>query len=243
MPDAYERICAYEMAIGVESWLENLATVTPSDFELRDGVVFRKKATKAARFFIVGCVTHPSALCTKSVYNKHSVNVMPSKIGWGRSSGVIHALLGDVTAYVFADGLSFSTMPKSNPAKIPSSYSPKKIAATSPSKPNIPVSGTRKVPVEWSKYAALPGDKPVPIYDARSLDFDIKNLHQLPAYQGELDAGMVIMVVFTLGRYSGMEGEKLSLNVQTAVALHDNVPEENRPSETIIDAKFPLPYN
>jgi hypothetical protein len=54
---------------------------------------------------------------------------------------------------------------------------------------------------------------------------------------------MVVMVMFTLGRYSVAEGEKLSLNVQAAVAMHNAVPEEDRPSETIIDAKFPLPVN
>ncbi|KAF8164290.1 hypothetical protein K438DRAFT_2067463 [Mycena galopus ATCC 62051] len=75
----------------------------------------------------------------------------------------------------------------------------------------------------------------VPVYDARSVDFDIKYSQQLPKYDGELDTGMVVMVVFTLGHYSVPDGEKLSLNVQAAVAMHDAVPEEDRPSETVID--------
>jgi hypothetical protein len=93
------------------------------------------------------------------------------------------------------------------------------------------------------KYTDVYCSLSVPVYDARSVDFDIKNFQQLPKYDGELDAGMVVMVMFTLGRYSAAEGEKLSLNVQAAVAMHDAVPEEDRPSETIIDAKEPLPIN
>ncbi|KAJ7841795.1 hypothetical protein B0H14DRAFT_2586685 [Mycena olivaceomarginata] len=96
---------------------------------------------------------------------------------------------------------------------------------------------------QWDTFAARTPDKPVPIYDARSADFDIKNFQCLPNYDGELDSGMVVMVMFTLGRYSVAEGEKLSLNVQAAVAMHNAVLEEDRPSETIIDAKFPLPVN
>ncbi|KAJ7733886.1 hypothetical protein B0H14DRAFT_2639514 [Mycena olivaceomarginata] len=84
---------------------------------------------------------------------------------------------------------------------------------------------------------------PVFIYDARSMDFDIKNFQQLPKYDGEMDAGMVAMVIFTLGRYSGADGEKLSLNVQAAVAMYDAVPEEDHPAETVIDARMPLPIN
>ena len=75
------------------------------------------------------------------------------------------------------------------------------------------------------------------------MDFDIKNFQQLLKYNGELDAGMVVMVMFTLGHYSTMEGEKLSLNVQVAVAMHDAMPGEDRPSKNIIDAAFPLPFN
>ncbi|KAJ7872638.1 hypothetical protein B0H14DRAFT_2570138 [Mycena olivaceomarginata] len=106
---------------------------------------------------------------------------------------------------------------------------------------NIPISPKKDGTIQWDTFAACTPDKPVPIYDARSVDFDIKNFQQLPKYDGELDAGMVAMVVFALGRYSGADSEKLSLNVQAAVAMHDAVPEEDRPAETVIDARMPLP--
>jgi hypothetical protein len=110
MPVAYERITNYEIAIGVDFQLENLATANPSDYVLRGNMVFRQGSDKAARFFIVGCVTHQSALCTRLLNKRHSVNIIPSIVGWGRATGVIQELLGDVTAYVFRGGLSFSTM-------------------------------------------------------------------------------------------------------------------------------------
>ncbi|KAJ7302484.1 hypothetical protein DFH08DRAFT_977759 [Mycena albidolilacea] len=145
MPAAYERITNYEIAIGVDFQLENLAIANPADYELRGNIVF------------------PPA--------------------------------------------------------------------------NIPVSRKKDDSIQWDTFGALP------IYDARSVDFDIKNFQCLPKYDGELDSGMVVMVMFTLGHYSVAEGEKLSLNVQAAVAMHNAVLEEDRPSETIIDAKFPLPVN
>ncbi|KAJ7782135.1 hypothetical protein B0H14DRAFT_2630891 [Mycena olivaceomarginata] len=43
----------------------------------------------------------------------HSVNIIPSIVGWGQATGVIQELLGDVSAYVFRGGLSFSTMGES----------------------------------------------------------------------------------------------------------------------------------
>ncbi|KAJ7878561.1 hypothetical protein B0H14DRAFT_2567251 [Mycena olivaceomarginata] len=215
---AYGRITNYEIAIGVDFQLENLATANPSDYVL----------DKAARFFIVGCVTHQSALCTWLLNKQHSVNIIPSIVGWGRASGVIQELLGDVTVYVFHGG-------------IPTSASPKKWASPSKAPANIPVLPKKDSTIQWDTFAARTPDKPVPIYDARSVDFDIKNFQQLPKYDGELDAGMVAMVVFTLGHYSGADGEKLSLNVQAAVAMHDTVPEEERPAETVIDTRMPLP--
>ena len=132
-----------------------------------------------------------------------------------------------------------------------------------PAPAKIPVSPKKDGIIEWDTFAVRTPDnqgKPyfiiskckdtddwhvlsVPIYDARSVDFDIKNFQQLPKYDGELDAGMVVMVVFTMGRYSAVDGEKLSLNVQAAVAMHDTVAEEDRPAETIIEAKTPLPVN
>ncbi|KAJ7839166.1 hypothetical protein B0H14DRAFT_2588175 [Mycena olivaceomarginata] len=155
-------------------------------------------------------------------------NIMPSIVGWGRATGVIQELLGDVTAYVFGGG-------------IPTSASPKKRASPSKAPANIPTSPKKDGTIQWDTFAARTPDKPVPIYDVRSVDFDIKNFQRLPKYDGELDAGMVAMVVFTLGRYSGADGEKLSLNAQAAVAMHDAVPEEDRPAETVIDARMPLP--
>ncbi|KAJ7898174.1 hypothetical protein B0H14DRAFT_2557217 [Mycena olivaceomarginata] len=228
MPVAYERITNYEIAIGVDFQLENLATANPSDYVLRGNMVFRQGGDKAARFFIVGCVTHQSALCTRLLDKRHSVNIMPSIVGWGRATGVIQELLGDVTAYVFRGG-------------IPTSASLKKWASPSKAPANIPTSPKKDGTIQWDTFAARTPDKPVPIYDACSVDFDIKNFQRLPKYDGELDAGMVAMVVFTLGRYSGADGEKLSLNVQAAVAMHDAVPEEDRPAETVIDARMPLP--
>jgi hypothetical protein len=113
MPVAYKRITNYEMAIGVDFQLENLAIANPSDYELRGSVVFRKGGDKAARFFIIGCVTNQSALCSRLLNKRHSVNIIPSIVGWGRATGVIQELLGDVSAYVFRGGLSFSTMGES----------------------------------------------------------------------------------------------------------------------------------
>ncbi|KAF8169684.1 hypothetical protein K438DRAFT_1983070 [Mycena galopus ATCC 62051] len=130
---------------------------------------------------------------------------------------------------------------------IPTSASPKKRTSTSKAPVNIPVSPKKSVPndgsIQWDTFAARTPDKPVPVYDARSVDFDIKNFQQLPKYGGELDAGMVAMVIFTLGRYSAADGERLSLNVQAAVAMHNAVLEEDRPSGPIIDAIMPLPVN
>ncbi|KAJ7707824.1 hypothetical protein B0H14DRAFT_2646832 [Mycena olivaceomarginata] len=130
-----------------------------------------------------------------------------------------------------------------NSGGIPTSASPKKRASPSKAPTNIPISPKKDGTIQWDTFAARTPDKPVPIYDACSVDFDIKNFKQLPKYDGELDAGMVAMVVFTLGRYSGADSEKLSLNVQAAVAMHDAVPEEDRPAETVIDARMPLPIN
>ena len=112
MPAAYERITNYEIAIGVDQ-LENLAIASPSDYELRGNIVFRKDGDKAARFFIIGCVTNQSALCSRHMNKRHSVNIIPSIVGWGRATGVIQELLGDVSAYIFRGGLSFSTMGES----------------------------------------------------------------------------------------------------------------------------------
>ncbi|KAJ7215852.1 hypothetical protein GGX14DRAFT_391531 [Mycena pura] len=229
MPAAYERITNYEMAIGVDFQLKNLAIANPSDYELRNNTVFRKDGDKAARFFIIGCVTNQSALCSRLVNKQHSVNIIPSIVGWGRATGVIHELLGDVSAFIFRGG------------GIPTSASPKKRALTRKAPATIPVSPKKDGTIQWDNFAARPADKPVPIYDARSVDFDIKNFQHLPKYDRELDAGMVVMVIFTMGSYSGADGEKLSLNVQAAVAMHDAVAEEDRPIETIIEAKTPLP--
>jgi hypothetical protein len=69
-----------------------------------------------------------------------------------------------------------------------------------------------------------------------------KNFQKLPEYGNEADARTVIMVMFTLGKYTNRNrGEMLSFNVQAAVALHDPVPEDERPAGTIIEAKDPLP--
>jgi hypothetical protein len=51
------------------------------------------------------------------------------------------------------------------------------------------------------------------------------------------------MAIFTIGHYSGADGEKLSLNVQAAVAMHDAAPEEDHVAETVIDARMPLSIN
>ncbi|KAJ7885674.1 hypothetical protein B0H14DRAFT_2563685 [Mycena olivaceomarginata] len=226
MPAVYERITNYEIAIGVDFQLENLAIANPADYELRGNIVFRKGGNKPARFSIIGCVTDQSALCYRLINKRHSVNIIPSIVGWGRATGVIQELLGDVSAYIFRGGLSFSTMGENRPMPA-----------------NIPVSRKKDDSIQWDTFAARTPDKPVPVYDTRSVDFDIKNFQCLPNYDGELDSGMVVMVMFTLGCYSAAVGEKLSLNVQAAVAMHNAVPEEDGPSETIIDAKFPLPVN
>jgi hypothetical protein len=117
MPAAYERITNYEIAIGVDFQLENLAIADPADYELRGNIVFRKGGNKAARFFIIGCVTDQSALCYRLINKRHSVNIIPSIVGWGRATGVIQELLGDVSAYIFRGGLSFSTMGENRPSK------------------------------------------------------------------------------------------------------------------------------
>ncbi|KAJ7889083.1 hypothetical protein B0H14DRAFT_3855822 [Mycena olivaceomarginata] len=113
-------------------------------------------------------------------------------------------------------------MGENRPSGVPTSASPKKRASTSKVPANIPVSQKKDDSIQWDTFAARTPDKPVPVYDARSVDFDIKNFQRLPKYD---------------------EGEKLSHNVQAAVAMHNAVPEEDRPSETIIDAKFPLAVN
>ncbi|KAJ7867373.1 hypothetical protein B0H14DRAFT_3441824 [Mycena olivaceomarginata] len=78
MPAAYERITNYEIAIGVDFQLENLAIANPADYELRGTVVFRKGGNKAAQFFIIGCITNQSALCYRLINKHHSVNIIPS---------------------------------------------------------------------------------------------------------------------------------------------------------------------
>jgi hypothetical protein len=117
MPAAYECITNYEIAIGVDFQLENLAIVNPADYEVWGTVVFRKGGNKAARFFVIGCVTNQSALCYRLINKHHSVNIIPSIVGWGRAIGVIQELLGDVSAYIFRGGLSFSTMGENRPSK------------------------------------------------------------------------------------------------------------------------------
>ncbi|KAJ7712011.1 hypothetical protein B0H14DRAFT_2645532 [Mycena olivaceomarginata] len=227
MPVAYQRITNYEMAIGVDFQLENLATASPSDYMLKGNMVFCHGGDKAARFFIVGYITSQSALCTRLLNKQHSVNIIPSIVGWGRATGVIQELLGDVSAYIFHGGLWYSD------------FSLSKEAGTSQQ-------SDRKYPyltIAKERWHHLLGCFWVPVYDARSVDLDIKNFQQLPKYNGELDEGMVAMVAFTLGHYTGADGEKLSLNVQVAVTMHDALPEEDHPAKTVIDARMPLPIN
>jgi hypothetical protein len=56
-------------------------------------------------------------LCYRLINKRHSVNIIPSIVGWGRATGVIQELLGDVSAYIFRGGLSFSTMGENRPSK------------------------------------------------------------------------------------------------------------------------------
>jgi hypothetical protein len=93
----------------------------------------------------------------------------------------------------------------------------------------------------WSsKY--LPKIFPVPIYDGRTVDFDIKNFQWLPKYDNEVDEGALVMAMFTAGKYSSVAGdERLSLNIQAVVAMHDPVPESEWPPETIVEGKEPFP--
>lgn len=81
----------------------------------------------------------------------------------------------------------------------------------------------------------------MPIYDGHSVDFNIKNFHHLPVYAIELEFGAVVMVMFTIGQYSGNKGVMLSFNVQAAVTLHDRVDESEYPPDTILGAKDPFP--
>ncbi|KAJ7876903.1 hypothetical protein B0H14DRAFT_2568016 [Mycena olivaceomarginata] len=119
----------------------------------------------------------------------------------------------------------------------------KKWAPASKAPTNIPISPKKDGTIHWDTFGVRTPDKPVPVYDAHSVDFDIKNFQQLPKYDGELDAGMVAMVIFTLGCYTGADSENLSLNVQVAVAMHDAVPEEEPLAETVIDTRMPQPIN
>ncbi|KAJ7303422.1 hypothetical protein DFH08DRAFT_825880 [Mycena albidolilacea] len=150
-------------------------------------IVFCKGAKQATRFFIVGCVTQRSALHERVVNGRRSINVMPSIFGWGRAPG------------------------------IPTSASPKKKGQTVkiPSSPVKSVGSSGEI--EWEAAAARGPRLPVPIYDGRSVDFDIKNSHHLPVYAAELELGAVVMVMFTL------------------------VDESEYPPDTVVDAKDPLP--
>jgi hypothetical protein len=114
LPDAYNHIAIYEMAIGADAKLDNLATADSTNYELQGSsnpVVFHKGGEHPIRFFILGCVTACSAFHFRMVNGCHSINIMPSALGWGRASGVISAIFGGVElkAYVFNGGLSFST--------------------------------------------------------------------------------------------------------------------------------------
>jgi hypothetical protein len=64
----------------------------------------------------------------------------------------------------------------------------------------------------------------------------------LPKYDNEVDEGALVMAMFTAGKYSSAAGdERLSLNIQAVVAMHDPVPESEWSPETIVEGKEPFP--
>ncbi|KAJ7898726.1 hypothetical protein B0H13DRAFT_1884181 [Mycena leptocephala] len=156
LPDAYNRIATYEMVMGADFKLDNLAIADPGNYELQaspNPVVFRKGGEHPIRFFILGCVTARSALHFRMVNGRRSINVMPSALSWRRATGVINSIFGSIhlEAYVFSE--------------IPTSASPKKQGPTTPARGKIPVAtksgnSDKGGNIHWEPGTVLSPDKP-----------------------------------------------------------------------------------
>ncbi|KAJ7197563.1 hypothetical protein GGX14DRAFT_667727 [Mycena pura] len=254
---AYNRIINYELAIGVDFSLENLATADSSSYFIpepsgdsdKTRFVQRNGGKQPIRFFIIGGVTHSSHLRTGLFYGRRSISVMPSTYSWGRATGVIDGIfqVPHLAVYAFQGGISFSTATqKAVNGPFPTSSSPKKHSASSPSKKSSRIlsSSSPGDKIQWDNWGVRSPEQPVTIYDARSVEFDIKNFRQLPEAKDELQAGCIVMVIFTLSKYNSNDGGvNLSFNIQDVVLLHDPVTDDETPDEveSAAMAKDPLP--
>ncbi|KAK0435097.1 uncharacterized protein EV420DRAFT_1653474 [Desarmillaria tabescens] len=63
--------------------------------------------------------------------------------------------------------------------------------------------------------------KPVPVFDGRD-NFKLKEYWDLnPLHGGEINQHSTALVIFTVGKFSTQNGMRVSLNVQSVVALTD----------------------